>query len=311
MDDALRVDHDGHLRRGQIEQPTRFDDFQPLVHQRGRVDRDLVAHLPGRMLQGVADADAAEVFGRAIQKRPTRRGQDDPLDVFAPVAVQGLEHGVVFAIDRQEPDPAASRLARHEFARHDQRFLVGERHVLAGTDRGQRRGQAQGADQRGHDQVGFRVCRDLVQAVRAPQNGAVVIRYYAVQRRHVVFPRHGNEAGPERADLLTQSGQVLARGQRGDLKSVGEPGGDVERRDADRTCRAENGEPFHVRRPSSHLPSLDADDPPRPCMAGIRTQRGPSSSSTWPHDGAPWKGGQGEPGLAVRGVSVVFDMPIC
>ena len=140
MDDALRMDHDGHLRRRQVEQPARFDDFQPLVHQRGRIDRDLVAHLPRRMLQGVGNPDAGEVVCRSVQKRPARRGQDDPLDVCTAVAVQGLEHGVVFAIDRQEPHSAAGGLARHQFARHDQRFLVCERHVLARADRGQRRG---------------------------------------------------------------------------------------------------------------------------------------------------------------------------
>ena len=280
MNDTLRMDHDGHLLRRQVEQPARFDDLQPLVHQRGRVDRDLVAHLPRRMLQGIGDPDTGEVVGRPVQKRPARRGQDDPLDVCAPVTVQGLEHRVVFAIDRQKPHSAAGSLARHQFARHDQRFLVGERHILARANRGQRRGQAQRPDQCRHDQVRGCVRRDVLQTLRTPYDGTAVIRDCAAQCRDVVFPCHGNETGPERADLLAEARQVLPRGQRGHLEPVGEPRDDVERRDADRTRRAENGEPFHVCRPSPRLPSFNVGDIPRPCMAGIRTQRGPSSSST-------------------------------
>ena len=37
----------------QVEQPAGLDDLQGLVHQRGRVDRDLRAHVPGGMGQGL------------------------------------------------------------------------------------------------------------------------------------------------------------------------------------------------------------------------------------------------------------------
>ena len=43
------------------EQPVRLDDLEPLVHQRRRVDRDLAAHPPRRMLQRVLGGHVREL----------------------------------------------------------------------------------------------------------------------------------------------------------------------------------------------------------------------------------------------------------
>ena len=74
--DRLRVDDDVDLIGGDVEQPVRLDHLEPLVHQRRRVDGDLPAHLPRRMLQRRvrrrrARAPRAAARGTA---RPTRSG---------------------------------------------------------------------------------------------------------------------------------------------------------------------------------------------------------------------------------------------
>ena len=53
VDDALRVDDDLDGVVVDIVQPVRLDDLQALVGEGRRVDRDLGAHRPGRVAQGL------------------------------------------------------------------------------------------------------------------------------------------------------------------------------------------------------------------------------------------------------------------
>ena len=59
--DRLRV-HD-HVDPVEVdaEQLVGLDHLEALVHERRRVDRDLGAHVPGRVLQRVGDRDVAEL----------------------------------------------------------------------------------------------------------------------------------------------------------------------------------------------------------------------------------------------------------
>ena len=54
----------------QIEQPASLDDFQGLVHHRGRIDGDLGAHVPSGMGQGLGDGHLGKVHRRVPQERP-------------------------------------------------------------------------------------------------------------------------------------------------------------------------------------------------------------------------------------------------
>ena len=65
---------------GIAEQVVGLDDLQALVHERRRVDRDLAAHVPRRVLQRVLDADVLELGARAPAEGAARRGQDELLD---------------------------------------------------------------------------------------------------------------------------------------------------------------------------------------------------------------------------------------
>jgi hypothetical protein len=68
---------------------------------------------------------------------------------------QALVQGAVFGIDGQEFRAPLALLAGHEFAGHDQGFLVGEGHVLARPDGGQGGHQAHGPDRGRHHQIGL------------------------------------------------------------------------------------------------------------------------------------------------------------
>ena len=59
MDDRLRVDDHVDLIRPHAEQPARLDDFEALVHQSRRVDRDLAAHAPRGMVERGLGRDPA------------------------------------------------------------------------------------------------------------------------------------------------------------------------------------------------------------------------------------------------------------
>jgi hypothetical protein len=60
------MDDDLHLIGREIEQPARLDDLQALVHEGGRVDRDLGAHLPGRVPQRVLHRHRRELLLRQL-----------------------------------------------------------------------------------------------------------------------------------------------------------------------------------------------------------------------------------------------------
>ena len=60
VDDALWVDHDLDVGGLHVEQPAGFNDLEPLVHQGCGVNRDLGAHVPIRVSEGLRFGDAFE-----------------------------------------------------------------------------------------------------------------------------------------------------------------------------------------------------------------------------------------------------------
>ena len=95
---------------------------------------------------------------REVAKRSARRGENQPPDLAPVTAVQALVDGVVLAVDRENRHAAAARGLRHQRARHDQHFLVGERDRLARFDRREHGLEASGPGRRAdHDvDVGMR-----------------------------------------------------------------------------------------------------------------------------------------------------------
>ena len=74
----------------QAEQVVSLDHLQALVHERGRVDRDLRTHAPGGMSQGLLDGCLGQFVARPAAEGATRGRHDDALEVIAPLAPQAL-----------------------------------------------------------------------------------------------------------------------------------------------------------------------------------------------------------------------------
>ena len=180
VDDALRVDH--HLDRsvGDIVQPVRLDDFQALVGERRRVDRDLRAHRPRRVAEGLLGGHLGEVRG-PVEERPARRCQDERGDAGHPLPHQALPDRRMLGVDRAEPGERACQRVRgargsdargqcprerhDEVAAGDERLLVGRRDDLAGPQRGDDRDEADDAARPDDDEIDVIAGRELHQRV--------------------------------------------------------------------------------------------------------------------------------------------------
>ena len=140
-----------------IVQPVRFDHFQALVRERRRVDRDLRAHRPGRMAEGLSAGDGRQVRrARRGTDRPTRSGSSarPPPSVRRPGTARsrsaresigrsqasGLAHGSSGPI-AATVGGARPRQRHHQVAARDERLLVRGRDDLARRERGEDRAE--------------------------------------------------------------------------------------------------------------------------------------------------------------------------
>ena len=103
-------------------------------------------------LSASAGVIASKVSRGARAEGAAGRGEHEPPHLFRPAAVQALVQRAVLAVDGQQAAAAGARLRDHQLARHHQRLLVGEGHVLARLQRAVGRHQADRAHRRRHHQ---------------------------------------------------------------------------------------------------------------------------------------------------------------
>ena len=96
------MNKDVDLLRRETKQPVGLDDFQALIHQRGRVDRDAPTHLPDGMLQGLFGGYAVKMLARGFEKRATGSGQYETADFRMASRPKTLMDGAMFAVHRQD-----------------------------------------------------------------------------------------------------------------------------------------------------------------------------------------------------------------
>ena len=232
VDDALRVDDDLDLVIVDTVEPLRLDDLKALVDERGRVDRDLLPHIPRRMREDLRLRRADERLALLAAERAARTGQEQLLDRLALLALQALEKGAVLTVDRQNGDALLLRAAHDDLAGDDERLLVGERDVLLGVERLHRRLEAGKAHHRGHDRVDGGIGRRIDERLTA----AGELRLARVARLEARVGRLVGEHGELRlklADLLFE--QFIARigSEHGDVEELAVAAHDVERLRAD------------------------------------------------------------------------------
>ena len=95
MDDGLGVDQYPDPLVRHPEQVVRLDELQSFVHHGRRVNGDLAAHVPIGMRERLGLRGPRHLGARASAERPTRSGQNNPLDAFTRGRIENLENRVV------------------------------------------------------------------------------------------------------------------------------------------------------------------------------------------------------------------------
>ena len=190
MDDRLRVDDDVDLVVAETEQMVSLDQLEALVHERRRVDRDLAAHVPGRVAQRLLDGDALELAPRAAAERAARRGEHQLDDRARRLALDQLVQRRMLGVDRD--DARAGRLGQlhHELASDDEGLLVGQREVDPFPQRRHRRAQAGGADECVEGQFRAGLDDQANEPLGAGQHLAVRPSLGRLGRGHGIAQRH-------------------------------------------------------------------------------------------------------------------------
>ena len=165
VDDRLRMHHYFDVSRSGIEQPAGLDHLESLVHHRSGIDRNLVAHVPLRMLQGLMERSLSDILPAPGAERAAGCGQMDLADRVAPGAQKALEDRRMLGIDRQDRRFHGHGKVHDEAAAGNEGLFVRQRYRLAGGDRRDCRPEAAEPDQsrqhhvdavRGH-KVAYRV----------------------------------------------------------------------------------------------------------------------------------------------------------
>ena len=252
MDDALRMDDHIQLLGRHVEEELGLDQLQTLVHERGRVDRDLAAHRPLGMLAGLLGRGGGDSLRRPGPERPARSGQDQTPNgtarIHAGSAIrQALEDGIVLAVDRQQRDAGLAAGSAEKRAGHDDGFLVGQQHRACAARRRQRGRQARRPDDGGHDRVDARGAGHLDQLVGADrQTGRdPSCAQPGLESGGRPGIRHGQHLGSVPHGQRQQLVDIAMSRERVHPITVGVAGHDIERAVTNGTGGAQNGDGLH------------------------------------------------------------------
>src|SRR6266566_863401 len=268
-----------------------FDDFERLVDERGGIDRDLLAHRPGRMFERFGHRRARDPLGAPGAERAARRGENEPRELGRPAPRHALQDGAVLGIDRDDFATALTRRLRDQLARHHQRFLVRQRDAFAHLECRERRFEPCRPDDSIYDDPHIRVSGGFDETVTASS--------YPVSRFPFPAVDQANEGRLPFRRLLGEQIGVGVGSQSHDAEPVPLPGQDLERRSADRPGRSEDCDA------DTHItPNMRY----KPAAVGITKYKESSRSST-----PPWPGISVEESLrpASRLNSDSATSPIC
>jgi hypothetical protein len=168
------MDDDLDLLRFQTKQPAGFDDLQGLVHQCRGVDRNLLAHVPGRMLERLLGSYIREISALLSAKWAAARGEHDSLDLARRASLHRLVDGAVLAIDGEDAGVLLFGKLHDERASHHQRLFVGDGDGLARVQGEPGAGESCSADDGGENDVHVGIAdhrADRVVAAEQPRAG--------------------------------------------------------------------------------------------------------------------------------------------
>ena len=154
VDDALRVHDGGALLGTEAEEALGLDQLEAFVGQRGGVDGYFGAHRPIGMFDGVGGGDGGEAVDGPVAERAAARGDRDAADGRVGVALEALENGAVFAVDREKFRAALRGGGEHVLAGENEDLFGSEGEVFASVKRGEGGFEAGGAHDGDEDDIG-------------------------------------------------------------------------------------------------------------------------------------------------------------
>src|SRR5262245_20826189 len=191
------------------------------------------------MLERLQRCDAGQRFFGESAERPTRGGQDQPLDVTRLAAFEALQDRAVLAVHGNQLPAAALERARDQRATRHQRFLVGEGETFPCFERGKSRLETGSPHHGVDDDVRGRVCGRLEQRLAAGLEAIVL----TARHQHGKFRR-------VLLHLPAELRFILICGERYNAKLRAVAAQDSKRAPPDRTSRAEDGNAAHQLSPS-------------------------------------------------------------
>ena len=157
-------------------------------------------------------------------------------------ALQALKNCVMLAVNRQNLHAVFRGSLHHERAARHKRLLVGERELLFGLQRRERRLEADHADDRIQHDVGALERRKRAEPLHAAVNAHAEVAHSSAQRFRRLQIKNRNCLRFEFPDLRLEQPDIGVRGERRHLDGAVRPAQaahDVERLRADRARRAE------------------------------------------------------------------------
>src|SRR6185437_4763355 len=214
----------------------------------GGVDRNPVAHLPGRVVQRLLNGDVSKFRLGSVKERAARGRKPYAADFVHLASPQALVHGVVLAINGEKRLALAAGLRGDEFTSRNQALFVGEANGLTGFNRLVGSFEPGDTHNRANDEIGFRMCGYADRAGRSVGDFDVADSVFVEPRAKVVGVRLGGNGDHARTPalcLLKGQIEVAASGQSGDLKTVGKRLNHTEGAAADGAGRSQNRNALH------------------------------------------------------------------
>jgi hypothetical protein len=210
------------------------------------------------MRAGLVRTDGIEVGSRHAKKRPPRCGEEQPQhttgnQITGIVGRQGLEDGVVFAVNRQQGCTVFPHRPHEYRAGHDQGLLVGQEDFLAGDSGRQGGRQARCANDGGHHRIDFGKLHHPYQrlgSMRDPGRTACSRQPHTEVGRQGWIAKNGM-ARLKLEALFEEAVRLAVCAKRDDTIALPVAAQDIKRTDPDRPRRSENRKLLH-RRPGSH-----------------------------------------------------------
>ncbi len=140
---------------GGAEQVVGLHQLEPLVHQRGRVDRDLSAHRPRRVGQRLLDGYVLQLSACTSAEGTAAGGDGQSLDRPGGLSGEKLVKGGVLGVDGHDPRAGGLGQRGDELPAHHQGLLVGECQVDALAERGHGRSEPGRAHERVQHEIGM------------------------------------------------------------------------------------------------------------------------------------------------------------